>query len=33
VTARAGSVSFGWPLQIHVGMVFGSFGVGLNLIG
>ena len=33
VTARVNNISFGWPFQLHMGMVFGHFGIGLNVVG
>ena len=32
-TAKVGNVSFGWPFQLHIGMAFGGFGLGINLVG
>ena len=33
VTARVENLQFGWPFQLHMGMVFGRVGIGLNLVG
>ena len=33
ITARVDNVSFGWPLQVHVGLFLGRGGFGVNLVG
>jgi hypothetical protein len=33
LTARVDNLQFGWPFQLHMGMVLGHVGIGLNFVG